>query len=580
MPGVSRAGSLFVALSVLVAADAASGATIGAGLMARAEQQGEVAVLVAMRPGRRSAAALPAAPPAGVRVAHAYRTVDGFAATVTAEGLAALAASPDVDAVELDGVGTVALARTVRQIRADRVHARGVDGSGVVIAVIDTGVDETHPDIAGALRQEECFCRAGAVGDTRRRACCPNGQARQSGPGSAASVNHHGPHVAGIAVSRGVVSPPGVAPGAGLVAVRVLDNQDRGLLSDWIAALDWIASDRPDVRVVNMSLVSAAQFAGDCEIGCGNRTGCAANRMFAQVIDRLWQRGTLVFAASGNEGRANAMSAPACVSRAVSVSAVDGADAIARFSNRSATLDLFAPGVGVVSDGLAGGLAVLSGTSMAAPHAAGTAALLIAARPGLTAAGVLALMRDSGVPIADGARRVPRLDAFAALRASMRSPELVRGGGSRASDGLLELSIIPPEAVSPSARALVRCVDNDPLCDSDQALGRCTFGVALCVNMRDPLLRQCATNEPLEAFAILAPPVTAPAGSIDRLNVDNLAFALPDFPFRGQNACSLTVPFVVERPRADAPGSGEIRMRLSTATRPDYDRVRFRCDPP
>jgi hypothetical protein len=162
----------------------------------------------------------------------------------------------------------------------------------------------------------------------------------------------------------------------------------------------------------------------------------------------------------------------------------------------------------------------------------------------------------------------------------MRSPELVRGGGSRATDCLLEFSIIPPEAVSQSAHALVACVDNDPLCDNDQELGRCTFGVAVCVNMRDPLLRQCVTDEPLEQFAILAPPVDAPAGSIDRANVDNLAFVLPDFPFAGANTCSLTVPFVVLRPRADAPGSGEIRMRLSTATRPDYDRIRFRCDPP
>lgn len=565
----------------MLIADAAAGVTIGAELLARVQREGEVPVLVATRPVNGRAAPLAAAPPAGVRVAHAYRTVNGFAAAVTAEGLAALAARPDVEAVELDGVGTIALGHTVPQIRADRVRARGIDGSGVVIAVIDTGIDASHPDIAGALRQEECFCRGGALGNgATRKACCPNGEARQSGTGSAATLSAHGPHVAGIALSRGIVSAPGVAPGAGLVAIRVLDDQGRGLFSDWIAALDWIASEHPEVRVVNMSLVSARRYGGNCDIGCSSQAGCTTNRMFAEVIGRLWQRGTVVFAASGNDGRANAMSAPACVSHAVSVSAVDGADAIAAFSNRSPTLDLFAPGVNVVSDGLDGGLALLSGTSMATPHAAGTAALLFAARPGLNAERLLEILRASGVPIRDGDRVVPRVDAFAALRAAMRSPELVRGGGSRASDCLLELSIIPPEAVSQSAHALVTCTDNDPLCDQDQELGRCTFGVALCVNMRDPLLRQCATDEPLDAFAILAPPVTAPAGSIDRANVDNLAFALPDFPFTGANTCSLTVPFVVGRPRPDAPGSGEIRMRLSTATRPDYDRVRFRCNPP
>src|SRR5690606_19660919 len=133
-------------------------------------------------------------------------------------------------------------------------------------------------------------------------------------------------HVAGIAVSRGRVAPPGVAPGAALVAVRVLDDHNRGFLSDWIAALDWLAAERPDVRVVNMSLVSQAVFAADCEQGCGSQSGCATNRLFAAAIDALWERGALVFAASGNDGRPNAVAAPACVSRAVAVAAVDDDD--------------------------------------------------------------------------------------------------------------------------------------------------------------------------------------------------------------------------------------------------------------
>jgi len=544
-------------------------------LYAQARAAGEVSVLVALRPGGARAARSP-----GVAIEHVYRTVNGFAARVTADGLAALAARADVEAVELDGFGSTALDHSVPQVRADRVRARGVDGTGVTIAVIDTGVDATHPDIAAALRHEECFCRGGTVGGGSRRACCPNGEARASGPGSAASTDPHGPHVAGIALSRGHVAARGVAPGAGLVAVKVIDAQNRGLFSDWIAALDWIATDRPDVRVVNMSLVSDRDFDGDCEIGCSGQAGCTTNRLFAEVIDRLWERGTLVVAASGNDGRDEAMSAPACVSHAVSVAAVDLGDAIAPFANRSDTLDLLAPGVNIVSDGLAGGLAQISGTSMASPHVAGAAALVLSARPGLTAAAVLEVLATSGVPLADGLRVVPRIDAFAALRETMRAPELVRGGGSRATDCLLEFSVIPPESVSGGARPIATCTDNDPLCDGDGELGRCTFGVAVCVNVRDPLLRRCATDEPLDEFAIFAPSVGAPAGSVDRANVDNLAFALPDFPYRGANACSLTVPFVVERPRAGAPGRGEIRMRLATATRPDYDRIRFRCDPP
>ena len=462
-------------------------------------------------------------------------------------------------------------------VRADRVRARGVDGAGVTIAVIDSGVDATHPDIVDALRHEECFCRAGRIGGIRRGACCPNGMDRASGPGSAASADLHGPHVAGIALSRGHVAPPGVAPGAGLVAVRVLDDRNSGFLSDWIAALDWLAAERPDVRVVNMSLVSQAVFAASCEVGCDNQSGCATNRLFAAAIDALWARGALVFAAAGNDGHANAVAAPACVSRAVAVAAVDDADVPAAFNNGGAALDLLAPGVDIVSDGLGGGLAVVSGTSMAVPHAAGLGALVLAARPGYGADDVFAVLRASGVPVAAGEHTLPRIDAFAALNVAMRAPELVRGGGGRGSDCLLELSIVPPEAVTTSARAVATCIDNDPTCDGDTIAGQCTFAVAPCLNMRDPLLRGCATGETLETVAIFAPRVDAPPGSIARANVDALAFALPEFPFAGEQTCGSTVPFIVTRPDPASAGTGEIRMRVTTATRRDYDRVIFRC---
>ncbi len=537
-------------------------------------------VLVALRaPAARVAAALPADE---VVIEQTFRSVPGFVARVTPAGLARLRAHPDVLAVGPDGLGDAALLRSLPQVRAERVRARGVGGRGVTIAVIDTGVDATHPDIADALVHEECFCKGGTVGGVTRRPCCPNGEARASGPGSAASHDAHGPHVAGIALSRGRVAASGVAPEAALVAVKVLDERNRGFLSDWIAALDWIASERGAVRVVNMSLVSRALYAGACEETCRGQSACAVPLLFAEVIDRLWSRGTLVVAASGNGNRINAMHAPACVGRALAVGAVDGADRLADFTNRSDGIDLLAPGVGIISDGLAGGLTELSGTSMAAPHVAGAAALLLAARPGLTAEAAAALLTGSGVAVDDarGGRVIPRLDAFAAFVAAQRAPELIRGGGGRGADCLLELSVVPADAVRSGARAIAACVDDDPRCDGDRIPGQCTFTVSMCSNVRDPLLRACRTDEPLTGFAIFAPDIDAPAGSLDRANADALAFALPDFPFGGENVCSIAVPFVVARPRSDRPGAAEIRMRVSTATRGDYDRVRLRCDPP
>ena len=557
---------------------------VSSAALARAARDGAAAVIVALRASdaatmRARDALVTDMAADGLVAEHVYTSLAGFSGRATLAALQHLAARGDVD-VDLDPVGFAAADPSIAHIRADRVQARDVTGAGVTIAVIDTGVEESHPDIAGALVDEACFCRAGTLFGVARRACCRDGSKQASGPGSAASSAEHGPHVAGIALSRGLIAPRGVAPGAQLVGVRALDDNSHGFLSDWIAALDWILTDHPDVRVVNMSLVSKDLFRGDCTHCSGD--GCAANRLLGNAIEQLWQRGALVFAASGNDGSDDAMSAPACVGRAVAVGAVDAGDYLADFTNRSAMLDLLAPGVDIISDGVGGGTSELSGTSMATPHAAGTAALLISARPGLTADAVQSLLTGSGVMVGDPSRDVatPRIDAFAALRGAMRAPELVRGGGSRATDCLLELSIIPPESVRGGASALAVCRDNDPLCDGDDIPGRCTFGVSLCLNMRDPLLRACSTDEVIESLAIFDPPINAPAGTIARQNVDELAFALPDIPFGGESTCSLSVPFVVERPRADQPGFSDIRMRVSSPTRMDYDRVRFRCDPP
>lgn len=593
-----RRAATIVMLCGAMWSTAAAAGTVSPETLAQARRDGSAAVIVALRApaaapkvrGQRAhrlaldrlrRRVLDGVPAGEVEVAHAYRSLAGFSGRLSARALERLAADPDVVSVDLDQVGHAALQSSVPQIGADRVHARGVDGFGTTIAVLDAGVEAMQPDVADALVAEACFCRAGRVSDRRTRAACCPGGASAEGPGSAAAVNVHGPHVAGIAVSRGRVAAPGVAPGARLVAVRVLDGENQGFVSDWVAALDWVASQRPDVRVVNMSLVSSALYRGDCEKGCGGGSGCAANLLFADAMEQLWARGALVVAAAGNDGRRNAMSSPACVSRAVAVGAVDANDVVWAKSNSSPTLDLLAPGVEIVSDGLDGGLQRLTGTSMAAPHVAGTAALLFAARPGLRAADVLELLRDSGRLITDRrtGRKTPRVDAFAALQAATRGPELARGGGARATDCLLEWNFIPPEIVRSGARILARCIDNDPQCDFDTTEGQCTFGLSMCFNMRDPLMRACAVDEPLETFQIFSPRIDAPLGTVERANVDALAYALPDFPLRLSSACSIAIPYVVPRRGAGA-GLDRIRMRVGTATRSDYDHLALECLPP
>jgi hypothetical protein len=445
-----------------------------------------------------------------------------------------------------------------------------VTGAGTVIAVLDTGIDPGHPDLADALLEEECFCLD---------ACCPGRSTRASGPGSATSRHPHGPHVTGIALSRGIVSSPGVAPAARLVSVRVLDDRNRGFLVDWASGLDWIAAHRPDVRVVNMSLASDLVFGASCGEDCEADPLCAENMLFAELIGLLRDRGTLVFAASGNNSRPNAVSSPACVRDAVTVGAVTPADTIASVTNGGPLLDLFAPGVGIVSDGVRGGLEVISGTSMSAPHVAGTAALVLAARPGLSADRVESLLETTGLPVFDARSGVitPRVDALGALNAAVAAGELQPGGGSRASDCLLEWNFVPAEAVRPGARPTALCVDDDPLCDADAVPGQCTFLLSLCFNVPDPLLGQCDVRETLVSSELSSPRGDAPAGSIERQNAENIAFSLPSFPITTSSVCSPVFPLVVPRPAEGAAGAGAVALGVATASRRDQDRFTLRC---
>ncbi len=587
-----RGLAILMAAWIVVPVSRMAAEVVQGNLLTQALIDGQVTVVVALRPppGQSDLQALAAQrarvanvresvlrvmPPDEIRVEREYEVLAGFRATVTPAGLVRLAAHPDVWRIGRDLRGRAALDQTVRQIRADRVHARGVGGAGTVIAVLDTGVDASHPDLAEALDHEECFCID---------KCCPGESARRSGPGSAATLDGHGVHVAGIAVSRGRIAPTGVAPQAGLVAVRVLDNDGEGFLSDWLAALDWLHVHRPDVRIVNMSLTSFEVFPEPCDIACRvDDDTCALNVMFGEIIDRLYRRGALVFAAAGNRTQPDellhTLPSPACVSRAIAVGATGAVDEVAGFSKSGPMVDLLAPGSFVVSSDL-GGTGVRSGTSMATPHAAGAAALLMSARPGAAAGRIEDVLQATGVPIVDRRNGLwfPRIDVFAALAAVTEAAELERGGGSRGNDCLLEWNFIPPDIVRRGPRPVAACTDNDSLCDADTQEGQCTFLLSLCFNVRDPLMRGCDVSEPLVSYRLSSPRVDAVAGSLERENAESLTHALPSFPLAGSSTCSIPFPYVVSRaPTGDGPGYDRIRMSVSTAGRRDYDHMVLQC---
>jgi subtilisin family serine protease len=360
-----------------------------------------------------------------------WKHIPAMAIEVEPSELPRVLADPAVDRADLDVGGKGSDAQSIPLIGGDKVHNLGFSGRGVTVAVLDTGVDETHPDLAGRIVDEHCFCR-----NSDGSGCCPNGQPEQSGGGAAKDDHGHGSNVAGIVGSRGVVSSVGVAPGVNYVVVKVLDRFNRFASTvQVLSALDWLIDTHLEVRAINMSLGTDALFDSYCD----SRTAYTA--AFSSAINTLRAGGALSVVSSGNDASTNGMEAPACVQNAISVGAVydsdvgpsnvfcpdatTAADKITCFSNSNSTLDLLAPGAPITSDYLNGGLSTFYGTSQAAPHVTGSVAILLEVRPSLTPDAIEAVLKSNGKPILDMRNGVttPRIDLFASVNAAATPPK-------------------------------------------------------------------------------------------------------------------------------------------------------------
>lgn len=253
----------------------------------------------------------------------------------------------------------------IKRVRAENAWPV-TSGAGAVVAVIDTGIDASHPDLASNYKGG-----FNAVSTTT----APNDD------------HGHGTHVSGtVAAALDQKGVAGVAPGAGLVAVKVLDANGSGYISDIIAGIDWVVSNR--YPVINMSL--------------GGPRGTSA---FHDAIKAAVKAGVTVVCAAGNSGppRSGSNSSvgyPAAYPEAIAVSASDSADKLAYFSSRGPEVDFVGPGVQVQSTLPGGAYGKYSGTSMASPHLAGLAALAVAKGASGPEA-VRNALKAAAVPLAD-----------------------------------------------------------------------------------------------------------------------------------------------------------------------------------
>ncbi|MBN2111561.1 S8 family serine peptidase [Candidatus Woesearchaeota archaeon] len=339
-----------------------------------------------------------------------YTTVfNGVSGSVDAQGLEELLNNGNVEAVYYDMPVKALLSESVPHINGTSVwsmqaNGTNITGEGQTICILDTGINYNHSDFGGA----NGFPSAKVIG----------GYDYVNDDADPLDDHGHGTHVAGIAAGENDTYR-GVAYGARIVAIKVLDNAGDGTSDDIIAGIDWCVNNASayNITVISMSLGSDTQY----------NLPCDSDDSLTSSINAAASAGIAVVAASGNYDPTPpyypGIVSPACISKAISVGATErSTDSIAGYTKRDYFLDILAPGSNIMSTDYDGTHVQDSGTSMATPHIAGVVALIqqynnLSFGRQATTEDIRYRLKTSGIIIDDASTTYsfPRVDAYDAV---------------------------------------------------------------------------------------------------------------------------------------------------------------------
>lgn len=360
-----------------------------------------------------------------------------------------------VTSVQEDEIAAPALAESGTMVGATAAWNSGYTGAGQTVAIIDSGVDKNHSFLNGKVVSEACY----SSNTTSSTSVCPGGATESTAPDSGLHCPSnvegcpHGTHVAGIAAGRGT-SFSGVAKDSNVIAIQIFSQFNsttscggtapcaRYWTSDLIRGLERVrtlANSMNNIAAVNLSLQTGQQFTSNCD---------AAHAPTKAAIDNLRSVNIATIICSGNYSFTNALTAPACISTAISVGSVnDGSfgtipDTVVSDSNSSTLLQLLAPGRWINSSVPGNIYQNYSGTSMATPHVVGAFAILKQRKPDATISQMLDALIQTGQPVTDSRNGIikPRIRINNALQAISPNRKSFDYDG----DGKADVSVFRP----------------------------------------------------------------------------------------------------------------------------------------